>query len=190
MSTRKDKGGFVSRGGRKLDHALQSLNIAVTGRTCADFGCSTGGFTDCLLKRGATRVYAVDTGYGVLDWTLRNDPRVVVMERTNALHVELTERVELISIDASWTRQRRILPSAARNLLPGGLVVTLVKPHYEASADLLIRGRLPDDQIAAVLEQVRSDVITAGYAIVGETPSPIAGASGKNLEQLLVCRLT
>src|SRR3569623_385074 len=107
---------FVSRAGQKLEHALASFRCDVNGFVCADFGSNTGGFTDCLLKRGAAKVYAIDTGYGVLDWKLRKDPRVVVMERTNAMHVTLPEPVALVVIDVAWTRQRHILP-AARLLL-------------------------------------------------------------------------
>src|SRR5437762_12897685 len=105
---------FVSRAGQKLEHALTSFAIDVKGLTCADLGCSTGGFTDCLLQRGAAKVYAVDTGYGVLDWKLRKDARVVVMERTNAMHVMLPEPVDLVTIDVAGTRPRLILPDAAR----------------------------------------------------------------------------
>src|ERR1700692_2896638 len=97
---------FVSRAGQKLDHALKTFTIDVSEKTCADLGCSTGGFTDCLLQLGAKKVYSIDTGYGVLDWKLRNDPRVIVMERTNAMHVQLPELADLISIDVAWTRQR------------------------------------------------------------------------------------
>src|ERR1700690_3710153 len=105
---------YVSRAGQKLEHALRSFAIDPTGKICADLGCSTGGFTDCLLQHGASKVYAVDTGYGVLDWKLRKDSRVVVMERVNAMHVQLPELVDVVSIDVAWTRQRRILPSARK----------------------------------------------------------------------------
>ncbi|HSU65234.1 MAG TPA: SAM-dependent methyltransferase, partial [Tepidisphaeraceae bacterium] len=113
---------FVSRAGEKLDHALNAFALDVTGWVCADFGSNTGGFTDCLLQRGATKVYAIDTGYGVLDWKLRKDPRVVVMERTNAMHVALPERTDLVVIDVAWTKQRNILPAAMRVVRPGGTV--------------------------------------------------------------------
>src|SRR4051812_11330036 len=99
-------GTFISRAGQKLDHALTAFGVGVGGLVCADLGSNTGGFVDCLLQRGASRVYAVDTGYGVLDWKLRKDPRVVVMERTNAMHVRLPEPVDLVTIDVAWTRQR------------------------------------------------------------------------------------
>src|SRR5271163_2045641 len=97
---------FASRAGLKLDHALDAFELDVTGLVCADLGCSTGGFVDCLLQRGAAKVYAIDTGYGVLDWKLRKDQRVVVMERTNAMHATLPEPAALLTIDVAWTRQR------------------------------------------------------------------------------------
>lgn len=174
---------FVSRGGQKLDHALAAFGIDVAELICADLGCSTGGFVDCLLKRGAAKVYAVDTGYGVLDWKLRNDPRVNVMERTNAMHVTLSEAVTLISIDVAWTKQRHILPAARRLLLPGGGIVTLIKPHYEAAASLLRNGVLPQEHLDAVLEAVKADIQAVGFDIVGVVQSPILGSKG-NVEFL------
>src|SRR5829696_6971927 len=134
---------FVSRAGRKLDHALTHFDLDVTGKTCADLGSNTGGFVDVLLGRGATKAYAVDTGYGVLEWKLRKDPRVVVMERTNAMHVELPEKVRFVSIDVAWTKQRRILPAARKLLVDDGRCVTLIKPHYESEPGLLKKGVLP-----------------------------------------------
>src|SRR5438046_1543242 len=107
-------GEFASRAGQKLNHALDVFVIDVTGLICADLGSNVGGFVDCLLQRGAAKVYAVEKGYGVLEWRLRKDPRVVVMERVNAMHVKLPEAVDLVTIDVAWTRQRNILPAAAR----------------------------------------------------------------------------
>jgi 23S rRNA (cytidine1920-2'-O)/16S rRNA (cytidine1409-2'-O)-methyltransferase len=169
---------FVSRAGQKLDHALTTFGIDVTGRICADLGCSTGGFTDCLLQRGAKKVYAVDTGYGVLDWKLRKDPRVVVMERMNAMHVELPEKMDVVTIDVAWTKQRNILPSARRIAAADANVVTLIKPHYEADAKLLRKGILPEEQIAAVLDAVRRDIEQVGFKLISSTTSPIKGAKG------------
>src|SRR5437588_11102724 len=103
---------FVSRAGQKLEHALVNFGIDVSGLTCADLGSNVGGFVDCLLQRGAAKVYAIEKGYGVLEWKLRKDPRVIVMERTNAMHVVLPEPVALVTIDVAWTRQRNILPAA------------------------------------------------------------------------------
>ena len=118
----------------KLEAALAAFRLDVTGLVCADFGCHAGGFTDCLLRHGAERVYAVDTGYGVLDYRLRTDERVVVMERTNALHCEPPRPVDVVTIDMGWTRQRYAIPAALRWLAPGGRIVSLVKPHYELDA--------------------------------------------------------
>jgi 23S rRNA (cytidine1920-2'-O)/16S rRNA (cytidine1409-2'-O)-methyltransferase len=180
---------FVSRAGQKLDHALTVFGLDVTGKICADLGCSTGGFTDCLLQRGAARVYAIDTGYGVLDWKLRKNPRVVVMERINAMHVELPEPVQLVTIDVAWTRQRHILPAAARLLAPHGKVVTLIKPHYEAPGELLRKGVLPEERIAEVMQSVQKDIAAAGFQLIETTTSPIKGAKG-NTELLALLRAT
>ena len=178
---------FVSRAGAKLDHALTVFEVDVAGLVCADLGCNVGGFTDCLLQRGAPKVYAVDTGYGALDWKLRKDPRVVVMERTNAMHVSLPEKVAFICIDVAWTRQRRILPSARTLIADGGTVVTLIKPHYEAAKSLLVKGVLPAERVNDVVEAVKSDITAAGFELVGLTTSPILGGEG-NTEVLAQLR--
>lgn len=174
---------FVSRAGEKLEHALSAFALDVGGCVCADLGCNAGGFTDCLLRRGAAKVYAVDTGYGMLDWRLRKDARVVVMERTNALRAELPEKVGLVVVDVAWTRQKVILPAARRLLGAGGRVVTLVKPHYEAEARQLRRGVLVAGEVAGVLERVRADVREAGFEVVADTESPLLGGKG-NREML------
>ena len=174
---------FVSRAGQKLDHALTTFSLDVTGLTCADLGSNTGGFVDCLLRRGAAKVYSLDTGYGVLDYKLRKDPRVVVMERTNAMHATLPELVRFISIDVAWTKQKHILPAAARMLGTEGAILTLIKPHYEAPKGLLRKGILPHDALPEVLDLVRSDITRSGFAILAETQSPITGAKG-NVEYL------
>lgn len=174
---------FVSRAGQKLDHALAAFGVEVAGKVCADLGCSTGGFTDCLLQHGAGRVYAVDTGYGVLDWKLRQDARVVVMERTNAMHVQLPEPVDVVSIDVAWTRQQRILPAARRMLQPDGRVISLIKPHYEAPARLLRGGVLPAEHFEQIHTAVAAAVHDAGFEILRTTTSPIKGAKG-NVEWL------
>ena len=134
---------YVSRGGEKLEHALKEFGVKVADLICADFGSSTGGFVDCLLQHGAQKIYAVETGYGVLDWKLRNDPRVIVMEKTNAMHVGLPEKMDLITIDAGWTKLEKILPNVIVNLKPEGRIVALVKPHYEAGPEQIRRGKLP-----------------------------------------------
>lgn len=169
---------YVSRGGLKLAAALDAFEIDPAGGVCADLGCNVGGFTDCLLQRGAARVYAVDTGYGALAWTLRMDSRVVVMERTNALHVELAEPVALITIDVGWTRQHFVLPAARKLLADGGRIITLIKPHYEAEADELRRGVLPDETIETILERTRERVESAGVAFDQIMESPLKGQKG------------
>ena len=179
---------FVSRAGLKLDHALTQFNIDVTGFTCADFGCNTGGFVDCLLSRNATKVFAIDTGYGVLDWKLRNDPRVIVMERTNAMHVKLPEKMDLISIDVAWTRQKTILPSAIANLKPNGMIVTLIKPHYQAALSQLRKGILLPELIENVLQETAVEIQASGLQIISQTQSPITGAKG-NVEFLAHLKL-
>jgi 23S rRNA (cytidine1920-2'-O)/16S rRNA (cytidine1409-2'-O)-methyltransferase len=169
---------FVSRGGFKLLAALRAFDVDVRGFICADLGCSTGGFTDCLLQHGASRVYSVDTGYGVLDWTLRKNPRVVVMERTNALHVQLPEPVDLISIDAGWTKQDKILPHALKLLKPGGRIITLIKPHYEAQPAQLRKGILPAELVPMIVDSVLAQVEQRGMSVDARIESPIKGQKG------------
>lgn len=138
------------------------------------------GFTDCLLQRGAAKVYAVDTGYGILAWKLRNDPRVVVAERTNVLYWEPPERVDIIVMDLGWTPQARSLPVAERMLAPGGRILSLVKPQYEADKALLVHGVLPEEHLAGVLAAARES-IPETLALLDEALSPVKG-SGGNVE--------
>jgi len=175
---------YASRAGEKLEHALQKFGVSATNLVCADFGSSTGGFVDCLLQNGAQKVYAVETGYGTLDWKLRNDPRVVVMERQNAMHVVLPGKVDFITIDTSWTKLEKVAPNALLNLKPEGRIITLVKPHYEADQPRLIKGKLPEESISEVLNEVKSKLKELGLEILGETESPILGEKGKNKEFL------
>ena len=176
---------FVTRAGFKLDHALAVFAIDVKGKICADLGSNAGGFVDCLLQRGAAKVYAIEKGYGVLEWKLRKDPRVVVMERTNAMHVLLPEAVGLVTIDVAWTKQRNILPAARRLLGAGGTgrIVTLIKPHYEAEKNLLRGGILPAESVEAVVSQVKGDILAAGFEVIAIVQSPILGGEG-NIEVL------
>lgn len=178
---------FVSRGGLKLHHAIAAFGLDITGLVCADFGCSTGGFTDCLLHHGAARVHSIDTAYGELAWKLRQDERVRVHERSNALHLDPpTDVVEaggidLGVIDLGWTRQDKALHAAARWLRPGGRIVSLVKPHYEAQKeDLGEGGVLAPDHAQSIAERVRDSLPALGYEVLGWTKSPVlGGAVGK-----------
>lgn len=174
---------YVTRAGLKLAAALDAFGVNPAGMICADFGSNVGGFVDCLLRRGASRVYAIDTGYGVLAWTLRRNPRVVVMERTNAMHVSLPEPVDLVTIDVAWTAQHNILPSAARQLRPGGRIVSLIKPHYEADKSLLAGGVLAPDDAHRVLHETADRINQSGLHVLATIDSPIVGAKG-NLEFL------
>jgi len=172
---------YVSRGGLKVANALDEFRIEPVGWVAADVGASTGGFTDCLLQRGAARVYAIDVGYGQLSWTLRQDPRVVVMERTNARYLEaLPESVHLVTIDASFISLRLLLPQAAKWLDPGGMVVCLIKPQFEAGRGLVGKGGVVRDKRThrAVLRRVLKFAIDDGWVVRGLVRSPITGPKG------------
>jgi 23S rRNA (cytidine1920-2'-O)/16S rRNA (cytidine1409-2'-O)-methyltransferase len=175
---------YVSRAGLKLQHGLDTFGIEPHLWVCADLGSNTGGFVDCLLSRGASKVYAVERGYGVLDWKLRKDPRVVTMERTNAMHVSLPENVQLVTVDVSWTKQKNILPNAAKLLVAGGQIVTLIKPHYEAPKNLIKNGFLPHDEVQNVVDGVILEINGLGFEVLGLTQSPIQGDKGGNTEYL------
>lgn len=180
---------YVSRGGEKLQAALQAFELTdLKGRICADVGASTGGFTDCLLQHGAVKVYAIDVGHGILHWKLRNDPRVVVMERTNARFIpSLPEPVHLVSVDASFISLRNLLGGIAGWLAPKGLVIALVKPQFEAGRRDAARGEgvIRDTAVhAAVLEQVLTFAVSEGFGIQGVIRSPLVGPKG-NVEFLV-----
>ena len=179
---------FVGRGGLKLRHALDAFSIDPTGLVCADFGCNVGGFTDCLLQAGAALVVAADTGYGVLDWKLRNDPRVIVRERTNALHADPPPDaglIELVVIDMAWTPQRLCVPAALRWLArtDRARIITLVKPHYEASdageGHLLHDGVLPEPDAQRTLDRVINTMPTLAVRVLGVTRSPLLGGKAR-----------
>lgn len=177
---------YVSRGGLKLEAALRDFAFDPSGLVCTDLGSHAGGFVDCLLRHGTLRVHAVDTGYGVLDYSLRNDARVVVHERQNALNFVCDEPCRLITIDVGWTPQRLVLPAALRSLDPqSGRVITLVKPHYEAPQKWLRGGVLRPEHMDEVLEQCRGDMRELGWHIGGEVESPITGHGG-NTERLFL----
>jgi 23S rRNA (cytidine1920-2'-O)/16S rRNA (cytidine1409-2'-O)-methyltransferase len=178
---------FASRGGEKLAAALEAFALRPQGWVCADVGASTGGFTDCLLQAGAERVYALDVGYGQLAWPLRQDNRVIVMERTNARHVErLPEPVDLVTIDVSFISLSLLLPVIQTWLKPDGQVIALVKPQFEAGKKDVGKGGVVRD--SAVHRRVLKDVILAaqrcGLAPSGLIRSPLLGPAG-NTEFLL-----
>ncbi len=171
-------GKYVTRGGEKLEFALGEFGVDAAGLTAADLGSHIGGFVDCLLQHGAARVYSVDTSYGTLAWKLRQDERVVVMERTNALHVELPEPVGLVTIDVGWTRQRVVLPNAVGLAKPGGVVLSLLKPQYEAKDDEVDRGLVDPATAQTVAERVVADLAGSGIGVARWAESPIRGGKG------------
>jgi 23S rRNA (cytidine1920-2'-O)/16S rRNA (cytidine1409-2'-O)-methyltransferase len=178
---------YVSRGGLKLAHALDTFGIVVAGLVCLDVGASTGGFTDVLLQRGAVRVFAVDVGYGQLHWRLRNDPRVVLMERTNARFLEsLPERPDLATIDVSFISLKLVLPRVRQLLKDDGAVVALVKPQFEAGRAQVNRGGVVRDPAVhrQVLLEAGRHAREAGFSALGLTASPVLGPAG-NREFLL-----
>ena len=173
---------YAGRGGLKLAHALDTFHIAAEGRECLDIGASTGGFTDVLLQRGATRVVALDVGHGQLDWKLRNDARVVVIERFNARHLTLADLpgpVDIVTIDVSFISLRQILPLVTPVLRAGADVVALVKPQFEAGRDEVRKGVIRDPAVhARVIEEVTTAGAEVGLSRVALTPSPITGQKG------------
>lgn len=175
---------FISRAGEKLQFALQNFNLSVRGLVVADFGSSTGGFVDCLLKNGAGKIYCIDVSYGELAWKLRNDPRVIVMERTNAMHVVLPEKVDIITIDVGWTKQEKVLPNAVNNLKKSGRIISLIKPHYE-----LGKAKLTDAEVKENYKKVLDDIGKLGLEVEKAVESPILGKRGGNKEfVVLTCQ--
>jgi 23S rRNA (cytidine1920-2'-O)/16S rRNA (cytidine1409-2'-O)-methyltransferase len=182
---------YVGRGGLKLAHALDVFRIAVAGREALDIGASTGGFTDVLLRRGATRVVALDVGHGQLDWTIRNDPRVIVIENFNARHLsasDLPGPVDVVTIDVSFISLRHIFAALPPLLRPGADIVALVKPQFEAGRDEVRKGIIRDALVhARVVTEVADAAAAVGLAKFGTEPSPITGQKG-NVEFLMHLR--
>lgn len=184
--TVKSKPRFVSRGGDKLAAALDAFDVPVQGAVCADVGASTGGFTDALLQYGAAKVYAMDVGYGLLDTKLRNDPRVVLMEKTNARYVEtLPEPITLAVVDASFISLRLLLPVVKGWLAPQADVIPLIKPQFEAGRDDVGKGGVVRDPKvhARVIEEVLTFAQALGFTQRGLIQSPLKGPAG-NIEFL------
>jgi 23S rRNA (cytidine1920-2'-O)/16S rRNA (cytidine1409-2'-O)-methyltransferase len=185
--TLKAKPRFVSRGGEKLEGALHDFDFSVAGLICADIGASTGGFTDCLLQNGAAKIFAIDVGYGQLDYTLRSDDRVVVMERTNARYLEaLPEYVDLIVVDASFISLRLLVPTCVKWLKPDGSIIALIKPQFEAGkSDVGKGGVIRDSAIhQRVVQELASFFTSMNLNMQGLTRSPIKGPAG-NVEFLI-----
>ncbi len=173
---------YAGKGGLKLEFALSHFDVDVSGSTAADLGSNVGGFVDCLLRAGAARVYSVDTSYGTLAWELRNDDRVVVMERQNAMYVELPEKVGVVTVDVGWTPQRRILPHALTLVREGGTVLSLLKPQYESSEDERVKGVVKPECIETVVNRTVAGLRELGIVPAGIAASPIV-SSDKHTNQ-------
>ena len=188
VEVRGDAPRYVSRGGQKLEKAMEVFPLSLDGAVCADIGASTGGFTDCMLQHGAAKVYAVDVGYGQLAWKLRTDPRVVCLERTNARYLsreQIPEALDFASVDVSFISLKLILPPLRSLLREGGQAVCLVKPQFEAGRERVgKKGVVRDPAVhLAVLEQFLDHAHQAGFAVRGLDWSPIRGPEG-NIEYL------
>lgn len=184
---------FVSRGGDKLQAAIENWSakggLRIENSVVLDVGSSTGGFVDCLLQNGASKVYSVDTSYGELAWKLRNDSRVIVMERTNILHLEsLPEMIDVITIDAGWTKLELVLPVVKKFVKSGGTIIALLKPHYEADKNVLKKGVVPEELVEQIKEQVLKRIYDLGFKIEEVMDSPILGGGG-NKEYLLYLKV-
>ncbi len=177
---------YVSRAGYKLNHAFKAFKLNVKDKVCADFGCSTGGFTEVLLENGAKLVYSVDTAKNELHWNLRTNPRVIVLESTNAMFITLPELVDFISIDTAWTRQEKILPNAIKNLKNGGSIISLVKPQYEVGHKILRKGKVPDELLTPFLAEFKNKIeLLIGSKTIEIIESPITGDKAGNKEFLM-----
>ena len=178
---------YVGRGGFKLEGALDNFQVDPRGKICADVGASTGGFTDCLLQRGASKVYAIDVGYGQLAWKIRNDPRVVVMDRVNVRHLDsLPEPIDLAVIDVSFISLTLVLPVVAKFLRPKGESIALIKPQFEAGREQVGKGGIIRDSRVhrAVVHKIAQYAIDKDWRVRGICRSPIEGADG-NVEFLI-----
>jgi 23S rRNA (cytidine1920-2'-O)/16S rRNA (cytidine1409-2'-O)-methyltransferase len=180
---------YVSRGGLKLEKALHEFKVDVKEATALDVGASTGGFTDCLLQHGAKKVYAVDVGYGQMAWKIRQDPRVVVIERTNVRDIDpalVPEKVDIIVIDASFISLEKVIPPILRFLKPGAAIVALIKPQFEVGKGQVGKGGIVRDEAArnTAVEKVRTAFQSAGLDVQGIILSPITGQDG-NVEYLI-----
>lgn len=186
---KQDDNPFVSRGGLKLEKALKTIPVSVKGLVCLDIGASTGGFTDCLLQYGASKVYAVDVGYGQFDWSLRQDPRVIVIERTNIRHMPyetINEKVDMVVADTSFISLKTVIPSAEKFMRENTQVLALIKPQFEAGRKNIGKGGVvKDPEIRKiVIEDLTVFFQERGYRVNQVITSPISGLKG-NIEYII-----
>jgi 23S rRNA (cytidine1920-2'-O)/16S rRNA (cytidine1409-2'-O)-methyltransferase len=180
---------YVSRGGLKLEAALKEFNVSVDGKTAVDVGASTGGFTDCLLQHGAKKVFAVDVGYGQMAWKLRQDPRVVVIERVNVRDIAqslIPEPIDIVVIDVSFISLEKVIPPVLKFLKPGSEIIGLIKPQFEVGREQVGKGGIVRDEAArsAAVNRVTEFIRGLGLDVKGVVPSPITGQDG-NVEYLI-----
>lgn len=192
IEVRDNKIRYVSRGGLKLEKAIESFNISLSGLACMDVGASTGGFTDCMLKNGAKKVYAIDVGYGQLDWKLRNNPQVINLERTNIRYLDkslIKDKINFFSIDVSFISLCKVLP-VVRDIIEGGAIgVCLIKPQFEAGREKVgKKGVVREKDVhIEVVEKICSFCIENGFSVLGLDYSPIKGPEG-NIEYLALIK--
>ncbi|MGD9275585.1 MAG: SAM-dependent methyltransferase [Candidatus Pacearchaeota archaeon] len=172
----------VSRGYHKLKFAIEKFKLNLKNKVCADFGSSTGGFVQAILEEGPEKIYSIETSKNRLHFALKDDERVIVLDKTNAIHIKLPEKCDFISIDAGWTIQKKILPNAIKNLKDNGEIVSLIKPHYEANEK--IRN---EEHLQEILEKVKKE-ISGIVDIVNIVESPLVGKKGGNREFLILCK--
>jgi 23S rRNA (cytidine1920-2'-O)/16S rRNA (cytidine1409-2'-O)-methyltransferase len=176
---------FVSRGGEKLSHALDVFNVDVKGKIAGDIGASTGGFSDCLLQRGVKKIYAVDVGYGQFDFSLRNDPRIILLERTNARYLsekEIPEKLQIVVMDVSFISITKILPALLSLTVDDVDIVSLIKPQFEGKAEYLKKGIIKDKKFHfIILKELVNKITEIGLVPINVTNSPIKGNKG-NIE--------
>lgn len=181
--SKEEKGGYVSRGGIKLEAALEAFHIDPIGKIALDVGASTGGFSDCLLKKGALKVYTVDVGYGILAWPLRKDPRVVVLERRNIRYLspeEIPKSIDIATVDLSFISLTKVLPKIASFLKENGEIIALVKPQFEAKKEDVEKGGLVKDpkKHTEMIEKIKAYSKEIGFTSIEAMESPILGRKG------------
>ncbi len=192
IEVRDNRLRYVSRGGLKLERAIESFDINIKGAVCMDVGASTGGFTDCMLKNGAEKVYCIDVGYGQLDWKLRNNPKVVNLERTNIRHIDkslIKDTVNFFSVDVSFISLCLVLPVVRGIIESGALGVCLIKPQFEAGREKVgKRGVVRDKEVhVKVIEKICNFCANNGFSVLGLDYSPIKGPEG-NIEYLILIK--
>lgn len=187
--TVKDRMPYVSRGGLKLEHAIKHFGVDVKGKIAMDIGASTGGFTDCLLKNDAAKVYAIDVGYGQFSWILRTDEKVVLLEKTNIRHLDndlVFDRIEIATIDVSFISLLKVIPKVLEFLKPSGEIIALIKPQFEAGRKDVGKGGVVRDEKKRleIVERIKSETEKLGLIVLGVTKSPIKGPKGN--EEFLI----